>query len=51
MSYKILVNWPKEDFEKVVMLHIKDGWKLVGGPFIYRNMFCQAVTKVDNVIG
>lgn len=43
--YKILVNWPREDFEKVVMLHLEDGWELVGGPFIYRNMWCQAVTR------
>lgn len=45
MSYKILVNWPREDFEKAVMSHLEDGWELVGGPFIYRNSYCQALIK------
>ena len=43
--YKILVSWPREEFEEVVMSYIKDGWELVGSPFVYRNMFCQAVFK------
>lgn len=52
MSYKILVNWSREDFEKDVISHIEDGWELVGSPFIFRNInWCQAVTKVDNTIG
>lgn len=46
MSYKVIVNWSREDFEKDVMSHIEDGWELVGSPFIFRNMnWCQAVTK------
>lgn len=45
MSYKLIINWPEQVFEEVVTSHIRDGWELVGGPFIYRNMFCQAVTK------
>lgn len=43
--YEIIIAGAVEVFEQYVNKALADGYDLVGGPFIHRECFCQAVFK------
>lgn len=46
MSYRILVNQSDTwNLSGVVNALLKEGWRPLGGPFVYDGKLCQAVIK------